>query len=125
MIGERPSGFAIAVICCIGAGAAWAQSPPKSTFGDWRGDAAGKIHHIKPTDLPEPFATPSARNSVRVTQKPPSAQLQVPAGFDIKLFAGGLERPRILRVAPNGDIFVAESSPGRVRVLRPSDDNSG
>jgi len=45
----------------------------------------------------------------------------VPAGFEISLFAEGLDEPRLIRAAPNGDIFVAESAPGRVRVLRPSD----
>ena len=40
------------------------------------------------------------------------------------LFAEGLDQPRTLRVAPNGDIFVAETASGNVRVLRPSTDGS-
>jgi glucose/arabinose dehydrogenase len=43
----------------------------------------------------------------------------VPPGFEVNLFASGLAGPRTLRTAPNGDIFVAESSAGRVSVLRP------
>jgi hypothetical protein len=46
---------------------------------------------------------------------------QVPPGFKIELFAEGLSGPRIIRVAPNGDIFVAETRAGRVRVLRAAD----
>jgi glucose/arabinose dehydrogenase len=33
----------------------------------------------------------------------------VPPGFQVSLFASGLESPRLIRVAPNGDVFVAES----------------
>jgi glucose/arabinose dehydrogenase len=39
----------------------------------------------------------------------------------VELFAEGLSEPRIIRVAPNGDIFVAETSAGRIRVLRAAD----
>jgi glucose/arabinose dehydrogenase len=46
---------------------------------------------------------------------------QVPDGFAVALFAEGLSGPRTLRVAPNGDIFVAETSAGRIRVLRAAD----
>lgn len=46
---------------------------------------------------------------------------QVPLGFTIELFADGLSGPRIIRTAPNGDIFVAETRAGRVRVLRAAD----
>jgi glucose/arabinose dehydrogenase len=105
--------------------AALAQNPPASRFGDWRTDVAGKIHHIKPSDLPAPFETPSASNGTSIGRRPANAQLKVPTGFEIRQFASGLERPRILRVAPNGDIFTSESSAGRVRVLRPKADNSG
>jgi hypothetical protein len=45
----------------------------------------------------------------------------VPPGFQVSLFAAGLERPRQMRVAPNGDVFVVESGSGRIRVLRPSE----
>jgi glucose/arabinose dehydrogenase len=37
------------------------------------------------------------------------------------VFASGLENPRIVRVAPNGDAFVAETAAGRIRVLRSRD----
>jgi len=43
---------------------------------------------------------------------------QAPAGYTVSHFAGGLENPRLLRVAPNGDLFVAESRAGRVTVFR-------
>ena len=43
----------------------------------------------------------------------------VPTGFAVDLFASGLAGPRLIRAAPNGDIFVTESRAGRVSVLRP------
>jgi hypothetical protein len=57
-------------------------------------------------------------------RKPASAQLKVPAGFTVKEFASGLRNPRQMRVAPNGDIFVAESEAGRIHILRPSADGA-
>jgi glucose/arabinose dehydrogenase len=48
----------------------------------------------------------------------------VPDGFAVTLFASGLQGPRLIRVAPNGDIFVAESSAGRIHVFRTGEDES-
>jgi glucose/arabinose dehydrogenase len=42
-------------------------------------------------------------------------------GYTVKLYAEGLENPRLMRTAPNGDLFVAETGPGRIRVLRGHD----
>jgi glucose/arabinose dehydrogenase len=56
-----------------------------------------------------------------VIAKPISAAPKVPPGFQVELFASDLRDPRTVRVAPNGDIFVAESEPGRIRVLRAAD----
>jgi glucose/arabinose dehydrogenase len=90
-------------------------------FGDWRLDKPGTTRLITPKDLPEPGATPSAANVSRVVARPANANLRVPPGFKIELFVEGLSDPRILRVAPNGDIFVAETRGGRIRVLRATD----
>jgi glucose/arabinose dehydrogenase len=45
----------------------------------------------------------------------------VPQGFQVNQFATQLNNPRKIVSAPNGDVFVAESEPGRIRVLRDSD----
>ncbi len=102
---------------------AFAQAPlvGDAAFGDWRADKPGVIRLIRPEDLPKPGATASAANASRVVRRPSSATLQVPAGFRIELFAEGLSGPRQMRVAPNGDIFIAETGPGRIRVLRAAD----
>jgi glucose/arabinose dehydrogenase len=95
-----------------------------AAFGDWRADAPGVRRLIKPSDLPRPFQTPSSRNGVSLTSKPAGAALKAPPGFEVHQFASGLDGPRIIRTAPNGDIFVAETHVNRVRVLRPTPDGS-
>ncbi len=93
----------------------------KDAFGDWRRDKPGIIRLIRPQDLPEPGATRSVANMARIVPKPPGAALQVPPGFKIEQFEKGLAGPRIIRGAPNGDIFVAETRAGRIRILRARD----
>jgi glucose/arabinose dehydrogenase len=96
----------------------------KAAFGDFRTDAPGVRRHITAGDLPKPFDTEAPRNQVQVVARPADAQLKVPVGFEIKQFASGLDKPRLMRTAPNGDIFVAESNGGSIRVLRPSADGA-
>ena len=43
---------------------------------------------------------------------------KVLAGFSVSVFAQGFKQPREMKIAPNGDIFLAESGAGRVHVLR-------
>jgi glucose/arabinose dehydrogenase len=81
----------------------------------------GAQHYITVADLPPPYATPSAGNFPTVVPQPTNASLSVPAGFTVKKFASGLTNPRIVRVAPNGDIFVSETSQNRIRVFRAND----
>jgi len=107
-----------------GMGQAMAQSAPltgSAAFGDWRSDKPGVSRLIKPEDLPKPGATPSSASMSHVVPRPEAALPQVPNGFKIALFAQGLSGPRQMRVAPNGDIFVAETRAGRIRVLRAAD----
>ena len=89
--------------------------------GDWQNAAPGVSHHLRVSDLPAPYSTTSAGNGPQVVAKPEHAVLTVPAGFTVRLFAAGLSGPRILRTAPNGDIFVAETRANRIRVIRTVD----
>lgn len=89
--------------------------------GDWQNDAPGAHHRIEIDQLPAPYSTHSAGNSPRTVDRPAGANLSVPAGFQVKLFASDLSGPRLLRVAPNGDIFIAETREGRIRVMRAAD----
>src|SRR3982074_751194 len=106
---------------------AMAQSGPlvgPAAFGDWRADKPGVSRLIRPADLPRPGATAPGANISRVVPRPSSTMPQVPAGFKIELFAEGLSGPRQIQVAPNGDIFVAETRAGRIRLLRAPDGNA-
>lgn len=104
------------LVACIGA-----QAEPvlqgKDAYGSWQADKPGVVRLIRPEDLAKPGASRSVSNSARVTARG-SATPQVPQGFKIELLVDSLSDPRVLRVAPNGDIFVAETGPGRIRVLR-------
>ncbi|WP_222105747.1 PQQ-dependent sugar dehydrogenase [Paraburkholderia sp. BCC1885] len=105
--------------------AAGANPAPASSAGgdsgDWRRAAPGVTHHLSVADLPAPYKTSSSGNSPRVVTQPADASPSVPAGFKVRLFASGLSNPRVVRVAPNGDIFVAETAENRIRVLRAAD----
>lgn len=82
----------------------------------------GQRFLIRPADLPEPFATPSASNSSSVVRpRPADATLRLPPGFAFNAFADGLGEARWLTVAANGDVLLAESSEGRIVVLRDAD----
>jgi glucose/arabinose dehydrogenase len=93
-----------------------------AAFGDWRDDAPGVRRLIRPEDLPAPGASRSSANRAGVVPRPDGAMPVVPEGFAVSLLAEGLDGPRTIRVAPNGDIFVAESGGGSIRVLRAADD---
>jgi glucose/arabinose dehydrogenase len=103
-----------------------AQAPAASgggagSPGDYHGDAPGVRRRIKLADLPAPYATPSVGNGPSVVAAPAGAHPSVPAGFAVDVFARDLKQPRLLRTAPNGDLFVAESAAGQIRVLRTED----
>jgi hypothetical protein len=88
---------------------------------DWMSETPGIKHHFTLADLPPPFATVSAGNGPQVVPAPPNAALSVPPGFTVKKYVEGLHGPRLLRMAPNGDIFIAETGQNRIRVLRAAD----
>lgn len=90
----------------------------KAALGDWTTDAPGVRRRITTADLPQPFDTKSVDNGPRLVPRPEGAWPKAPAGFKVEEFATGLQNPRLVRVAPNGDIFIAESRAQQVRVLR-------
>ena len=50
---------------------------------------------------------------------PTNFEPQVPPGFKVSILTTGFNQPRWLAVAPNGDVFVADSAAGEVIVLHP------
>ncbi|MHA6645434.1 PQQ-dependent sugar dehydrogenase [Mesorhizobium sp. A623] len=95
----------------------------EAAFGTWEPDSPGVRRHITPADLPPPSLTdndpeaPDFENMATVVPAPDGAMPKVPEGFKVEVFASGLNQPRVLRTAPNGDIFVAETGSGRVLVF--------
>jgi glucose/arabinose dehydrogenase len=53
-----------------------------------------------------------------VVPRPENAWPVTLPGFKVELYATGLDNPRLLRTAPNGDIFLAEMHAGQVRIFR-------
>lgn len=92
--------------------------------GDWTTDAPGVRRRITVQDLPRPFESQSVRNGPKLVPRPAGVLPIVQPGFKVAEFASGFKNPRLLRVAPNGDIFVAESRANLVRVIRPSKDHT-
>ncbi len=92
--------------------------PPQPPFTDFRFEEPGKIRKITPQDLPAPYATETASNGPQLVARPRDAWPKAPAGFTVQQYATGLDNPRLIRTAPNGDFFLAESSSGKIRILR-------
>jgi glucose/arabinose dehydrogenase len=98
------------LVCCAAAEPATDQN-----------SAALGHYHIRADQLPPPYATPSAGRPPRVGSPPAGATLHVPPGFAVNTFAAsGFEEPRFMMLAPNGDVFVADTGAGRVVILRDS-----
>jgi glucose/arabinose dehydrogenase/cytochrome c551/c552 len=103
------------------AAAAPAAARPAARTGSWMENQPGKIHHIKPTDLVAPFATDSAGNSARVQARPNGTLPTVMPGFAVSVFAQDADKPRVALRAPNGDVFLAATGAGAIKVLRSKD----
>ena len=76
-------------------------------------------HRRRPADaVRHPLGQEPARRS---SSGPKGPGPRPPRGSRSTEFATGLTNPRVIMTAPNGDIFVAESQAGRVKVLRDAD----
>jgi glucose/arabinose dehydrogenase len=76
------------------------------------------VHKITAQDLPAPNATASAGNGPKLVPRADGMWPKAPAGFTVQQYATGLDNPRAIRTAPNGDLFLAESSSGKIKVFR-------
>ncbi|HEV2382251.1 MAG TPA: PQQ-dependent sugar dehydrogenase [Terriglobia bacterium] len=112
----------------------------QAAFAGYDQQKPGIRRKITVADLPEPKPSESVDNGPTVVPRPKGAWPIAPAGFKVQLYAGGdsaapMQRsenrqqthpptsgtfvmPRIIRTAPNGDLFVADSQAGSVLVLR-------
>src|SRR5438105_6447173 len=84
----------------------------------YKSDAPGVRRLITVDDIPKPDTAKSADRGPHVVPRPEGAMPKVPSGFAVDLLATNLNNPRKIVTAPNGDIFVSESNPGKIRILR-------
>jgi len=87
---------------------------------DYVETAIGKI------ELPAPFSSESVSKESKIVAWPEGQIPEAPEGFKVTKFAEGLEHPRWTYVAPNGDVFVAETndakkSANRITMFRDKD----
>jgi glucose/arabinose dehydrogenase len=115
------SALAIAVTVIIGVASADQVLTGAQAFGDWQADSPGVRRLLKPQDLPAASPEESSANSPGIVKMPADARLNLPQGFKAEMIASGISNPRAVRVAPNGDIFVADSELNQLRVYRLAD----
>jgi len=93
------------------------RGPSETPFSDFRTQSPGTVHRI---------ACATSRNPILRTDRqwpdnnsaPSRAWPKAPLGFKVELFATGLRNPRLMRAAPNGDVFLAQSHIGTIVVFR-------
>ena len=97
------------------------DTPEPEGDPDWINDRPGRVHRVNLSALPAPYETGSAVNFPTVVPRQDTENLMLPDGFTVEVFLGeGLSGPRAIVLAPNGDIFLAETQSGRIRVIRPN-----
>ncbi|HLJ88946.1 MAG TPA: sorbosone dehydrogenase family protein [Candidatus Angelobacter sp.] len=90
----------------------------KDAFADFSQQKPGTFRKLTLADLPQPFESESVDNRAKVVPRPSQAWPQTLPGFKVDLYASNLDNPRLIRTAPNGDLFLAESETGKIKVFR-------
>jgi glucose/arabinose dehydrogenase len=98
----------------------------KAAFADFSKQVPGVRRKITVADLPEPNPIESVDNGAHIVPRPDNLWPTAPAGFKVELYAGGgtssakspFTEPRLIRTAPNGDLFVADSHGDKIQILR-------
>ena len=91
----------------------------QSAFEDALQQKPGNHILITTGDLPSPNSDESVDNGPRVVPRPDGAMPIAPAGYKVQLYAeGDFTEPRLIRTAPNGDLFLSDSHGDKIWVLR-------
>lgn len=90
----------------------------QAAFTDAAHESPGTRRHLTAADLPAPAPEQSVDNGANIVPRPANAWPIAPKGFKVELYATGLDNPRLIRFAPNGDLFLAESETGKIKVFR-------
>jgi len=139
MLKLTPVSFVAAVLIAVAAPAQQQQVlTGQAAYTDWSQQMPGVRHKITIADMPAPNPAEAVNNTAHIIERPKDAWPIAPAGFKVTLYAGGdatpmqradakqvmrlsggtFTEPRLLRTAPNGDLFVADSGAGKIIVLR-------
>lgn len=109
-------------IARAGAGDTTSSSSPMLTgpaaFTDYSQQHPGVRRKLTVADLPRPYQTEAVTNDAEMIPRPKDAWPETLPGFKVELYADGDIKPRLIRTAPNGDFFVAESHADQVRLYR-------
>lgn len=73
--------------------------------------------------LPEPFATQSASQPPQILPIPEPRIFNVPKGFQVNVYAEGLNNPRWLALTPDGKVLVTETRDNRISLLQDTDND--
>ncbi len=113
---------ALAIAAVAMTGSATAQKPTvltgQAAFTDALHESPGTRRHLTTADLPAPAPDQSVDNGPKIVPRPNDAWPKAPAGFKVELYATNLDNPRLIRTAPNGDIFLADSETGKIVIFR-------
>ncbi|MDR3736198.1 MAG: PQQ-dependent sugar dehydrogenase [Acidobacteriaceae bacterium] len=90
----------------------------QNAFTDFTKQAPGVRRKLTVGDLPKPYATQSVDVRNTPVPRPANAWPAVPKGFKVELYAAEIPAPRLIRTAPNGDLFVAASESNQILVFR-------
>jgi glucose/arabinose dehydrogenase len=82
-----------------------------ANIGGWRARIVARLLRIN--------------NPPAVVSPSPTFEPRVPTGFTIAIFASAFQTPRWLAVAPDGDVFVSDSTAGQVIVLKKAERPDG
>lgn len=109
----------VASLAAVPAGFAQSQVlTGQNAFTNYAKEHPGVIRHLTVNDLPEPYATKGVDNGAEMVARPANAWPQTLPGFKVEQYYTGLDQPRLIRTAPNGDLFVAISYQNKVMVFR-------
>ena len=81
-----------------------------TTTGQKKEQADTIVTSYQDVNLPAPYDTKSAVKFSNVIGWPKGKTPVAPAGFTVSKFADGLDNPRWIYIAPNGDIFISEAN---------------
>lgn len=114
----------VALACLMSSPGLYAQSTGgqvltgQGAFTDYSQESPGTIRKLTVADLPAPYATPGVDSGGGMVSRPSNAWPKSLPGFKVDQYYTGLDQPRLIRTAPNGDLFVAISYQNKVMVFR-------